>query len=151
MSRRIDTGTPIATKESPRADALKLGKASSEGGDDYLGRLVKYIPAEIVALFVSACGIVPVGKDGAVNCSALWVIFALSFVLVPAYLWFVTSRSGQSPLWPQIILGTIAFPVWAFAIGGPFKCLGWYQGWIASITLAFVTVVFGMYRPRPGT
>jgi len=140
MSRRIDTG-------EPGEHALLLGK---KRGDDYLGRLAKYIPAEIVGLYLATSDMVPLDA-GAARCLALWVIFGICWVLVPVYFWFAITRGGRKPLWPQIFFGSVAFPVWVFAIGGPFQFVSWYQGWIASITLMFVTVGFGLYKPKPGT
>jgi hypothetical protein len=151
MSRRIETGPAIVPGSTLPDDALKLGTRRKVGGEDYLGRLVKYIPAEIVGLYIATSAMVPQAQDGNLNCRALWIVFVLNLILVPIYLWFATTRGGHTPLWPQVFLSTLAFPVWVFAIGGPFKCLGWYQGWIASIILAFVTVVFAMYRPKPGS
>jgi hypothetical protein len=145
MSRRIDTGTsPVSENDLP----LHLGKPKRE---DYLGRLAKYIPAEIVALYIATSDMVPKLPDGKQQYGALWIVFSLCFFLVPVYLAFATSRKNKPILWSQVALSSIAFPVWAFALGGPFNYFAWYQGWIASITLAFVTVIFGFYEPRPGS
>jgi len=148
LSRRIDTGDLIQDFRSPEKQKPPyLGKK----GEDYLGRLSKYIPAEIVGLYLTTAGIIPKNQDGSPKCLAMWIVFMINFALVPIYFYFATSRGAKKPLWPQIILASIAFPVWVFAIGGPFRCLTWYEGWIASLTLAFVTVVMGFYRPRPGS
>ena len=152
MSRRIDTGEAGSAGGTHGSAGpgrpLLLGKM---GGEDYLGRLAKYIPTEIVGLYLATSGMIPSATKGEPRWLALWVVFLLSFALVPVYLFFVTTRGTKRPLWPQIVLGSVAFPVWVFAIGGPFKYFSWYEGWIASITLAFVTVAFGFYRPRPGS
>jgi len=152
MSRRIDTGE-LDSSGGVKAPAsqgrpLLLG---TKGGEDYLGRLAKYIPAEIVGLYLVTSGMVPPTATGEPRWRALWVVFLLSFALVPMYLLFATTRGTRRPLWPQVILGSVAFPVWVFAIGGPFKYFSWYESWTASITLAFVTVAFGFFRPRPGS
>jgi branched-subunit amino acid transport protein AzlD len=148
VSRRIETG--IVPDDLPK-DALRLGDAKSSEADDYLGRLANYIPAEIVALYVATSNAVQ-PKNEKHLCIALLVVFLINFLLVPVYFWFATTREGEKPLWPQIVLATIAFPVWVFAIGGPFtSCFGWYERWMGSIVLAFVTVVFGFYKPAPGS
>jgi len=132
-------------------DALRLGRRRRAGGDDYLGRLAKYIPAEIVGLYLATSGSVQPANGGKPRYSALWVVFLINFLLVPIYFWFATSRGDKKPLWSQVVLASISFPVWVFAIGGPFTCFGWYQSWIGSITLTFVTVAIGFYKPPPGT
>jgi hypothetical protein len=125
--------------------------AQTTGVDDYLGRLVKYIPAEIVGFYLTAAGVIPLGQDKKPNLLALWVVFGLGFVLVPVYFWFATTRGGKPPLTCQIVFATIAYPVWVFAIGGPFAFLSWYRSWIGSLFLLFVTVLFAMYKPPPGS
>jgi len=148
VSRRIDTGVAEVTDGSK--GPLYLGK-KRKGGEDYLGRLAKYIPAEIIGLYLATSGAIPHEPRKAPDQTAMWIIFAINFAFVPAYLLFATTRDKKAPLWPQVILASIAFPIWVFAIGGPFKELGWYQEWIASVTLTFTTVAFGFYKPAPGT
>lgn len=145
MSRRIDTGSVPTT---PSGSLSYLGMTGE--GDDYLSRLAKYIPAEIVGLYLATSGVIPPEPSGAPRWSAMWIIFLLNFAFVPLYFLFATTRNQKKPLWSQVILSSIAFPVWVFAIGGPFKAFPWYQGWIASVTLAFTTVAFGFYQPQPG-
>jgi hypothetical protein len=140
MSRRIQTG----------GTARDASGGAAPTQDDYLGRLAKYIPAEIVALYAAMVAAAPPTDPH--YATILWIIFALNAVLVPIYMWIVTSRDpGKDALWTQVILATLAFPVWAFALGGPFKQLSWYEGWMASMLLMFVTVVFGLAQPKPGS
>jgi hypothetical protein len=146
MSRRIDTGK-LLNKDVSGREPLYLGS----NGDDYLARLAKYIPAEIIGLYLTTAGVVPRESNGNPKCTALWVVFGINFAFVPLYFYFVTQSDNKKPLWAQIILASAAFPVWVFAIGGPFVCLHWYQPWIASITLAFVTVAIGFYKPPAGS
>ena len=148
MSRRIDTGPPIEHLDgvpSEHGKTLTLGRR-----EDYLGRLVKYIPSEIIALYIFTSGMVQPRPDGTTNWKALWIVFAINFAFVPPYLIFATSRGKKKVLWPQVLLSCVAFPVWVFALGGPFKY--WkIDNWIPAVTLAFVTVALGFYKPRPGS
>jgi hypothetical protein len=144
MPRRIETGPKVRPKgvEGATAPTTK---------DDYLARLVKYIPSEIVGLYIAAAGFVPQVDNRPEP--AVWWVFAACAVLTPLYLAFVTKDPTQQkgPLWVQVVLGTIAFPVWVFALGGPFVLLGWYKPYIASLVLVFVTFGFGMVEPPPGS
>jgi len=134
MSRRIETGT---------TDPV-LGVNSEPVGP--LGRLVKYIPAEIVALYLAVSGPIPKA-----DVTTLWWVFGLCAVITPFYLFFTTKDKTKGVLWVQVFLGTFAFPVWVFAIGGPFLSLPWYKGYIASIVLAFVTFAFAAIKPKTGS
>jgi hypothetical protein len=146
MSRRIDTGE----KPEPRSDGkdpLLLG-----GEEGYLGRLIGYIPSEMVALYLFAIGMAASGTQSKhAKFIAYWVIFALVWLLTPVYMRFATKSDSKPPLRPQIVLASLAFPVWVYATGGPFELCSWYYGWIASVVLAFVTVIFGLYRPPAGS
>jgi hypothetical protein len=137
MSRRIETGTATPM----------LGQNDKPA--DYLGRLVGYIPAEIIALYLTATGLVP--SSTSVRQTVLWWIFGLCTLLTPVALYFATWDPKKGPLYLQVILATIAFPVWAFAIGGPFSSLSWYESWIASLILIFVTFGFGLIKPKIGS
>jgi hypothetical protein len=140
MGRRIVTGDRAAVAHGSGVPAPPA--------DGYLSRLAKYIPAEVVGLYLFVTGVIP---QNAGEAAAQWVVFAACCVLTVVYMWYVTRREGGKPLWLQVVLATVAFPIWVFAIGGPFKMLAWYQPWIASVVLAFATVVFGMVKPAPGS
>src|SRR6185437_9102009 len=100
-------------------------------------------PAELVGLYLAARGIVP--ADSKELDLTLWIIALCTWILVPIYMYFATSRSGQKPLITQVLLATVAFPVWVFATGGhPVVSLTWYSNrqFIGSLVLMFVTVIF---------
>jgi len=140
MSRRVNT------------DPVRRGAiAPAQGGnaDDFLGRLVKYIPAELVGLYVAARGVIPQDADA----NVFWIVAASAWIFVPLYFWFATTRDGKPALKTQLALASIAFPVWVFAIGGlPVTSWSWYDShqYVASIVLMFVTVAFGLIQPPPG-
>lgn len=117
--------------------------------DGYLDRLLKYVPTEIIALYLGAINVVPHGNPS--YWTALWVIAGLCTVATPIYMYFATRVPGQPTLWSQIILSSVAFPVWVFAIGGPFREFRWYehQQWIAAIVISFSTFAMGLVRPSP--
>jgi hypothetical protein len=77
--------------------------------DGYLDRLVKYIPAEIIALYLGASNVVPAG-DASYHL-ALWIIAGLTAVCTPVYMYFSTREAGKPTLWSQIIISSIAFPI----------------------------------------
>ena len=144
MSRRVQTGAaPMRGAPGPSQ------VPKQENADDYLSRLLKYIPAEIVGLYLAVRGIVPVAAT-----DVLWYVAVASWILVPLYFWKVTTIDDKRPLIIQIVLATIAFPIWVFAIGGqPVESLHGYPGheYLASIILIFATVLFGWIAPQPGS
>jgi hypothetical protein len=148
MARSIQVGFrrvqgTLAPAGSPESNATVVRVP-----DDYLGRLLKYIPAELVALYLAAKGVVPANL--ADSNSTLWIIVVITWLLVPIYMYVVTTKDGGSPLKWQIFLASIAFPVWVFAVGGtPVTGISWYAAhqFVGSLVLMFVTVIFGMKKP----
>jgi uncharacterized membrane protein YoaK (UPF0700 family) len=122
--------------------------AAATPGDDYLDRLLKYIPAEIIALYLGASNVVPAGDHS--YSLALWIITGLTAVCTPVYMFFSTREAGKPTLWSQIIISSVAFPIWVFAIGGPFHSFKWYdqKRWVAAIVISFATFMVGMYIPK---
>jgi hypothetical protein len=133
MSRRIATGRRVM--------------GGVEGGDDYFGRLAKYIPAEIVALYLAATDVVPAAELDRVK--ILCIIFWVCLVLTPIYLALTTREGAKGPLWLQIVLATIAFPIWVLAIGGGCFELPKERAFIGSLVLMLATFVFGLIKPPP--
>ncbi len=81
---------------------------------------------------------------------ALWIITILSVVCVPIYMYYATLSAGK-PLWSQVLISSIAFPIWVFAIGGPFRYFhNWYpqNRWIAAVIISFSTFLLGVYKPK---
>jgi hypothetical protein len=52
------------------------------------------------------------------------------------------------PLWLQVLLGSIAFPVWAYALAGPFVTTPAYEPFIGSLLLILATFLFGLVEPN---
>ncbi len=123
--------------------------SSAVNADGYIDRLVKYIPTEIIALYLGATNVVPF-KDPS-RWTALWIITGLCVVCTPIYMYVATKSEGQPTLWSQIAISSIAFPVWVFAIGGPFRLFSWYdeKQWVAAIVITFGTFLAGLYKPEP--
>jgi hypothetical protein len=110
-------------------------------------RILKYIPAEVVAFYVAVLGVMdslPEDKPGLKT--AYWVALVLGLILAPLYVlklgnWKKTVR------W-QAIWAAIAFLVWAYTLGGAFKQLSsFHQPWIGSFLLLAVTLVAGLFPP----
>jgi hypothetical protein len=130
-----------------RIAAGRRSMGGVEGGDDYFGRLAKYIPAEIVALYLATKGVVPAAEPDRIT--ILCVIFWVCLVLTPIYLAVTTREGAKGPLWVQVILATIAFPVWVLAVGDGCFALPKGRAFIASLVLMFVTFIFGLIKPPP--
>lgn len=111
--------------------------------DTYKDRLFKYIPGEIVTLYL--------GAETAIETSARsphvlhWIVFFLCLVATPLYLW----RNQQVKAWRQLAISTASFVLWAFALGGPFTTFHWYRQAYGAVCLPIFTFLIAAVRPDP--
>lgn len=136
---RSETGRILG--ETTTRPEMKRTKLASE--DDYPSKVVKYIPVEIVAGFLTLDGIL---SASSVPTFAHWLVFILLLVLTPIYTWRFTTVRSQAvkklhlpPAKAQIIIATVSFLIWVFAIGGPFKFLSGYNPVYGSVLLILFT------------
>lgn len=99
--------------------------------DDYMSRLLKNIPSEIVAVYIATSGIVAVQSSNWM----LWVIFAICLLATPFWLYFMEKVKSVM----QIILTTVAFVIWVMTLGGPFATLWPEVTMLGSILLILYT------------
>lgn len=158
MGRRIITHQHAESKNNAAAEMMLAynaptfttpGKSpaaipAQTTADDYMTRLVKYIPADIIAVYLFINGII--SSQAAPNVILRWVVFALLLVLTPIYIWRVTNDRTLPPAWDQMIVAFFSFAIWVFAIGGPFTTLVWYSPLYGSILVALYTLVIPMIR-----
>jgi hypothetical protein len=126
-------------------DAVFDGEAPSlpTGVDSYVDRLLKYVPAESVALYLTLQGIVISGAEGPSLNSWLWGILGIGLIGTPIYLWRIV-KVGKIA---QLLVSTAAFCVWVFALGGAFASLSWYEPFIGSLVLVVFTFFVPLINP----
>ncbi len=126
--------------------------------DDYRDRLIKYIPAESVALYVavdkmvnSHYGLSLLTADSVVPLQAVivsWIILGLGIVGTPIYL-----HRRKLPGQPWLLnasISTIAFVLWAYTLSGSvFLVHGWYSVFAAGLLAPIFTFVAGFFEPKP--
>jgi hypothetical protein len=110
--------------------------------DTYFDKVVKYIPADIVAAWVAVTGLVK--SANAPASAVLWVCFAAGVLITAAWTWKQTSVKGRAAATKQIIISTVAFGVWVLALGAPFDTLEWYRPLYASLVLIGYTLVVAL-------
>ncbi|MBP6744765.1 hypothetical protein KA344_05995 [bacterium] len=123
--------------------------------DSYFEKLVKYIPADILAAYVAITGI-----TASVN-PPLWLgwgVFGVLLVLTPLYVCYVktTPKGFASSKMFHWITACLAFSAWVFAMGGPFTAFAWYQPYLGSVVLILTTLIIpvleGQFYPcNPAT
>lgn len=113
--------------------------------DGYFDRVIKYIPADVVGAWVAVTGIIGTSQK---STNILWIAFVFGTLFTALWTWKQTAMAGQSPAITQILVATIAFVVWAFALGGPFAGLAWYEPAHGSLALIGYTLLVGLVVPK---
>lgn len=104
--------------------------------DTYSDRLFKYIPAEIVAGYIFAAGMLEnLAKSGEIRIFQ-WGLFLIFLIMTPLYLWRVQKVQKTS----QHIISALSFVVWVFALGGPFSLYSWYNPVYGAVLLPVFTL-----------
>jgi uncharacterized membrane protein len=121
--------------------------AKAADTDGYLGRVAKYVPAEIVALYLTLVRFIEAA--GKVEAQSLRVtLLALSFliflVLTPIY-FSKTARPGDA-VRAQRIISSIAFVCWAYSLGGVFSELGIENNLVSGFLLIVFTAISGALK-----
>jgi hypothetical protein len=131
-------------EEVRRREAEEVTRAAPwQGVDNYTDRLLKYIPAESVALYLTLQGIVLSGVEGPAQKFWLWIIFGIGVFGTSLYLWRIQQVSKRM----QLAVSTAAFGVWVFALGGAFASLSWYEPFIGSLALVVFTFFVPLISP----
>jgi hypothetical protein len=112
--------------------------------DRYRDRLFKYIPGEVITLYLGLSAIVAAAE----NSSGFmpWLIFLVGLIGTPFYLRFMQEvRSAV-----QLGVSTLAFVVWVFALGGPFTQWAGYEPVYGAVLLPVFTFFVAVIPPPPG-
>ncbi len=114
------------------------------GTDVYLDRIIKFIPAPIVAAHVAAMGMVTEDPVHIVFLS--WTVFAVCWALAPLYVMFIPGEAQDDKNCSKrfhVLASIIAFPIWAYALGGPFALSfpEHYRPLYGSLLLIFATLL----------
>lgn len=109
--------------------------------DDYTSKLIKYIPGEVIALYITLDAIVR--SSDSLAQATHWAIFLFGAIATYLYLWRVAKVTKQL----QLIMSVGAFCVWVFAMGGPFVLVSWYQPAYGGLLLPIYTFLLPVIDP----
>ena len=123
---------------------------STEGGtpDTYFDRIVKYVPADVVAAWTAVAAAVK-GAGASVSASTvLWMCFIFGVIITPFWVLKQTDADGKPKAYTQVLVATIAFIVWVFALGEPFSSLPFYNGLYGTLAIIGFTLISGLIVPK---
>jgi hypothetical protein len=118
----------------------QVAGSNQEEHDKYVDRLLKYVPAEVVPLYIFLDGLIQGAPDTVNRAVVLWIVFALLLGGTWAYLQRVRNVSKPT----QLVISTAAFAVWVFYLGGPFAQLACYDRFYGTLILPLYTFAIGL-------
>ena len=142
---------------SGRRAARRLGTGElqqAQPADNYLERIAKYVPGEVIAFFIFINAILEQAARAGGK--------AAGHGRRPGHLGFarrarhrhrahaavrVVRTRGRRRLAPNAFVSTLAFPFWAYALGAT-AFNDYWDGNLAAILLATFSVVSGLISPR---
>jgi len=107
--------------------------------NDYRTKLLKLIPAESVAAYLSIDNIIPEGGDRG------WLLTGASLVLLailPFYLRVVLKVVSSG----QIAATMVTYVVWVYSLGGPFNEWDYFNKPLAAVVLILWTTILPLFK-----
>jgi hypothetical protein len=108
----------------------------------YFEKIAKIVPSEIVAGYLTLVGFVPLIGRAAVRPWAYAVAFSLCLTLTPLYM--NAQAVGVRPKRRHIVLSSVAFVVWAYAVSGNAAAPNFYDPAVASLLLVAFSLISGV-------
>ncbi len=134
-----------------QAEKVAMDGISAKETDSYKDKLLKLIPAEVVAGFLTLKGILDAaaGVNGIVTLQ--WIVFIGLLILTP----FIYRVIYHVKDMKQQIITTAAFVIWVFTIGGPLDRFFMdttgtvmpIKGIIASVVIVFYSMLVPLLLP----
>jgi len=114
--------------------------------DDYLTRYRKLVPIENItgyAIFVAMFDNLP----NSYTVYLVWFTFIAFLIMVPVLYHRALGVWDAAAKW-QTAFAMLNFCAWAYAIGGPFKSLSWYNPALSGFLLMQCTLILPIALPR---
>ena len=128
---------PLRLSTSARASSV--GRSAGPV-DPWLSRLVKLVPAEIVAVYLAGR---PLAQE---RYAGGWPVVCLALVVV-VRAWGTSDRRG--PQWVSVAISAVSFVLWVYAIGGRFLTYNVDVNLASLGVLVWTTLVPVFWRGEP--
>ncbi len=104
---------------------------------DYLERLMKLIPTEVIGLYLVVIGVIP-SRYGMLA----WGGFCLIAVIIIRIWGTADAPAHEPPDWRHVLISVVAYVVWIYSTGsGPFDAFKLYVPWVGTVLVTVVTFI----------
>lgn len=121
---------------------LKGARGTGDDFKEYLGRLLKMIPGEVVGLYMIGSGFIPASQTVGL---VVWSAICLILVIVVRLYGTADPDNGKPSQPVPVAVATVAFVIWLYWLGGPFAQLHIQVPWIGSLAVllwSFIIPIF---------
>jgi len=141
-----------AVRTGPDNVKARLDGEEDKPAEQYLERIGKYVPSEIIAAYTGLNALLVTFPDS-IRYYAYFVCFVLCLVLTPFYFKLIAKPEDKPSLNYQMVISSIAFLVWSYAIdggGGIFgeNILNIYHQSVGGALLIVFSLISGAFIPR---
>jgi hypothetical protein len=136
-----------------QADIAGMQMAGAVAGDNYVERMIKYVPGEVIGFSMLINAILDQAmKAGGPNAAMAGLPISaiaagallIGCILTPLFCWYV--REDGDAWMVNALVSTIAFPFWAYLMGAV-AFAGIHDGNLAVILVLTFTVISGLISP----
>lgn len=131
----------------PGAGVRKVArKGSGEEAKDYLSRLIKLIPGEVVGLYLVGSGLIP--KNQPISL-AIWTFICLLAVVVVTVYGTTDPEKHEPPDWIHVLISSVSFVIWVYTLGGAFAAYNLEVPYIGSLAVLVWTFFVPYFYKGP--
>jgi hypothetical protein len=131
---------------SPPAGVAPRGPAVAPTEDDYLTKLLKFVPLEVLGAYLFIASVIESNVTTEPQHSR-WLACLLVGALLATV--FYDIRVLSIVRVTQIVMSVLGIAVYIFAVGDWFATTSWYQQWYASIALPLFGLLAAIVRLKP--
>jgi len=144
MGREVITEQDVQNAKLRRAAAgsVASGTEPIPGADKYGDRLIKYIPSEVVGVYVAVDALLKTAGNQIPKDALGWIVFGFLLIMTPIYLW----RVQNVKKYQNLFIATTSFLAWVFTLGGPFAQFPWYSPFYGALLLPIYTFAVATYK-----
>lgn len=111
---------------------IEFRSETNEEFREYLSRLLKMIPAEVLGVYTIGAGFIPKTEK---MVEAIWALICLVLVVVVRLYGTADPAAGQGPQKVPVAVAAVAFVIWVYNLGGPFATYGLHVPYIGSLAV----------------
>lgn len=140
-------GTPrILEFKGPSAPEFMPSAVPVPSADDYLTKLLKYLPLEVLGVYLFLTTLIKQNVDGA-SALATWLLWLLVFTVIVTCLYDYYVLHVKRVV--QIMMSGVGIVIYVLASGDWFATTSWYHPWYGTAALPLYGLMIQFIKLGP--